>query len=45
MEIKGSEPWKTEAGYASFQGSYKSRQLKRIRTPQEGRVLGEAQPG
>jgi len=30
MEIKGSEAWKMEAGYASFQGYYKARQLKRI---------------
>jgi len=30
MEIKGSEAWKMEAGYVSFQGYYKARQLKRI---------------
>jgi hypothetical protein len=33
MEIKGSEAWKMEAGYASFQGYYKARQLKRIEAP------------
>ena len=33
MEIKGSEAWKTEAGYASFQDYYRARQLKRIEDP------------
>jgi hypothetical protein len=33
MEIKGSEDWKMEAGYASFQGYFKARQLKRIEDP------------
>jgi hypothetical protein len=32
MEIKGTEAWK-EAGYASFQGYFKARQLKRIEDP------------
>jgi len=29
-EIKDSETWKTETGYASFQGYYKARQHNRI---------------
>jgi hypothetical protein len=33
MEIKGSEAWKMGAGYASFQGYYKARQLTRIEDP------------
>jgi hypothetical protein len=33
MEIEDSETWKMEAGYTSFQGYYKARQLKRIEDP------------
>ena len=41
MEIKGSEAWKTEAGYASFQGYNKARQLTRIEDPLKRAVLRE----